>query len=115
METLQEVAHAKTWCGQVQLARWGQIIFKVASKKSKKKTFDFNIYFINQNFRKYLVKYYIFWYLGIFFCDSDVTVYFKWKAWCLQFSHITNEKNHLISAPASKMWSNQKNKGSLLC
>ena len=33
METLQEVAHAKTWCGQVQLARWGQIIFKVASKK----------------------------------------------------------------------------------
>ena len=36
METLQEVAHAKTWCGQVQLARWGQIIFKVASKKKEK-------------------------------------------------------------------------------
>ena len=63
METLQEVAHAKTWCGQVQLERWGQIIFKVASKKKEKilYTFDFNIYFINQNFRKYLVKYYIFW------------------------------------------------------
>ena len=66
METLQEVAHAKTWCGQVQLARWGQIIFKVASKKKREDTyyiytFDFNIYFVNQNFRKYFVKYYIFW------------------------------------------------------
>ena len=36
METLQEVAHAKTWCGQVQLARWGQLIFKVASKENRK-------------------------------------------------------------------------------
>ena len=36
METLQEVAHAKTWCGQVQLAWWGQIIFKVGSKKKRR-------------------------------------------------------------------------------